>query len=50
MLFLGIGNASQGTDVNLHNPRFRMDENQLHLGLHVLDDCAILSNLILDLS
>ena len=37
MLFLGIGNASQGTDVTLHNPRFRMDENQLHLGaaLHV---------------
>ena len=37
MLFLGIGNASQRTDVNLHNPRFKMDENQLHLGaaLHV---------------
>ena len=37
MVFLGIGNASQRTDVNLHNPRFKMDENQLHLGaaLHV---------------
>ena len=37
MVFLGIGNASQHTDVNLHNPRFKMDENQLHLGaaLHV---------------
>ena len=37
ILFLGIGNASQRTDVNLHNPRFKMDENQLHLGaaLHV---------------
>ena len=37
MVFLGIGNASQHTDVNLHNPRFKMYENQLHLGaaLHV---------------
>lgn len=37
MLFLGIGNATLGTDVNLHNPKFRMDEDQMHLGaaLHV---------------
>jgi len=37
MMFLGIGNATAGTDVNLHNPRFRMDEAQMPLGaaLHV---------------
>mmetsp|Transcript_19771 Transcript_19771/g.58619 ORF Transcript_19771/g.58619 Transcript_19771/m.58619 type:complete len:239 (-) Transcript_19771:145-861(-) len=37
MAFLGIGNRSLGTDVNLHNGRFQMDEGQLHLGaaLHV---------------
>jgi metal-dependent amidase/aminoacylase/carboxypeptidase family protein len=37
MVFLGIGNATLGTDVNLHSPRFQMDEAQLHLGaaLHV---------------
>lgn len=33
MLFLGIGNASHGTDVNLHSPRFQMDEAQMHLGM-----------------
>ena len=37
MTFLGIGNRSKGTDVNLHNPRFQMDEEQMPLGaaLHV---------------
>jgi len=37
MLFLGIGNATLGTDVNLHNPRFQMDEGVMYLGsaLHV---------------
>ncbi len=37
MVFLGIGNATLGTDVNLHNPRFQMDEAQMSLGaaLHV---------------
>ena len=47
MLFLGIGNASQGTDVNLHTPRSRMDENQLHLGaaLHVEMALAALATL-----
>ena len=37
MVLLGIGNATAGTDVNLHNPRFQMDEAQMHLGaaLHV---------------
>ena len=37
MLFLGIGNATLGTNVNLHNPKFKMDEDQMHLGaaLHV---------------
>ena len=47
MLFLGIGNASQRTDVNLHNPRFKMDENQLHLGaaLHVEMALAALESL-----
>ena len=35
--FLGIGNSSLGTNVNLHNPRFQMDESQMPLGaaLHV---------------
>jgi IAA-amino acid hydrolase len=37
MLFLGIGNATLGTNVNLHSPKFRMDEDQMQLGaaLHV---------------
>ena len=37
MMFLGIGNHTLGTDVNLHNPKFQMDEAQMHLGaaLHV---------------
>ena len=37
MVFLGIGNHSLGTDVNLHNPRFQMDESAMQLGaaLHV---------------
>ena len=37
MLFLGIGNASLGTDVNLHNPKFQMDESVMYLGaaMHV---------------
>ena len=37
MVFLGIGNSTLGTDVNLHNPRFQMDEAQMPLGaaLHV---------------
>ena len=37
MVFLGIGNASLGTTVNLHNPKFKMDEEQMRLGaaLHV---------------
>ena len=37
MIFLGIGNHSLGTDVNLHNPRFQMDEAAMFLGaaLHV---------------
>ena len=37
MVFLGIGNASLGTTVNLHNPKFKMDEEQMQLGaaLHV---------------
>lgn len=37
MAFLGIGNRSLATDVNLHNPRFQMDETQMPLGaaLHV---------------
>ena len=37
MMFLGIGNASLGTNVNLHHPRFQMDESQMKLGaaLHV---------------
>ena len=37
MTFLGIGNRTKGTDVNLHNPKFQMDETQLPLGaaLHV---------------
>ena len=30
--FLGIGNASLKTDASLHNPRFQMDESQLHVG------------------
>jgi IAA-amino acid hydrolase len=37
MIFLGIGNHTLGTDVNLHNPRFQMDEAQMPLGaaMHV---------------
>ena len=37
MLFLGIGNATLGTTVNLHSPKFKLDESQMHLGaaLHV---------------
>ena len=37
MVFLGIGNHSLGTDVNLHNPRFQMDESAAPSGiaLHV---------------
>ena len=37
MIFLGIGNATLGTDVNLHHPRFQMDESQMYVGaaLHV---------------
>ena len=37
IVFLGIGNKTLGTDVNLHNPRFQMDEGQMPLGaaLHV---------------
>ena len=37
MLFLGSGNATLGTDVNLHNPKFQMDESVMYLGsaLHV---------------
>ncbi len=37
ILFLGIGNRSLGTDVNLHNPRFQLDESVMPLGaaLHV---------------
>ena len=37
IVFLGIGNRTLGTDVNLHNPRFQMDEGQMPLGaaLHV---------------
>ena len=37
MVFLGIGNATLGTTVNLHNPKFKMDEEQMQLGaaLHV---------------
>lgn len=37
IVFLGIGNRTLGTDVNLHNPRFQMDETQMPLGaaLHV---------------
>lgn len=30
--FMGIGNATLGSDVSLHNPNFRMDESQLPLG------------------
>ncbi|EFJ49506.1 hypothetical protein VOLCADRAFT_59303, partial [Volvox carteri f. nagariensis] len=30
--FLGIGDPAKGTDVGLHSPRFRMDEDQLPLG------------------
>ena len=37
MIFLGIGNATLGTNVNLHSPRFQMDESQMELGaaMHV---------------
>ena len=37
MVFLGIGNSSLGTDVNLHNPKFQMDDSVMYLGaaLHV---------------
>ncbi len=31
-VMLGIGNATLGTDVSLHNHMFQMDESQLHVG------------------
>lgn len=30
--FLGIGDAERGTDVSLHNSRFKMDDRQMALG------------------
>ena len=33
MTFLGIGNRTLGTDVNLHNAKFQMDESQMPLGI-----------------
>lgn len=37
MLFLGIGNRTLGSDTNLHNPKFTLDEAAMHVGaaLHV---------------
>ncbi len=43
MIFLGLGNASLGTDVYLHNPHFRVDEKQMHLGASLLVETALRS-------
>ena len=41
MTFLGIGNRTLGTDVNLHNAKFQMDESQMPLGAALHAETAL---------
>lgn len=40
-LFLGSGDAAKGTNVNLHNPMFQMDEAQMPLGIAIHVNSAL---------